>query len=111
MAKSKVRGGKKKHRKRVENRNIAKKNAEAFQKKIFMEQLKKMQDTALVEEDVNGIVDGEELELDLDITDTKIHENSTVEAEVISDKKSSVKETTIMGELSPSKTKEINHEN
>lgn len=110
MGKSKVRGGKKAHRKRVENRNIAKKNAEESQKKMFMEQLQKMQDAAMVEEDVNGIVDGDDLDLglDLDLTEaTEILETATVEAEIVDPILSEVKEvneTIIMDELSPSET-------
>jgi hypothetical protein len=75
MPKSRVRGGKTKHRKRVINRNLLKKREEDKQRKLFMEQLQKIQEDAMKQQDAN-VVDAEDLG-DLGLDDLGLNDVTT----------------------------------
>jgi len=51
MPKSKLRGGKKAHNKRVQERNLIKKRKDEKAQRLFMDQLKEIQEAAMVEQE------------------------------------------------------------
>lgn len=86
MPKSRNKGGAKAHRKKVNQRNLIKKNQEEKQKKEFMSQLQKMQADAMTEQE-QEVVNIEEigdigdfgLDSDVDIEDIEPIEDTSEE--------------------------------